>query len=63
MVMLITSRTQRDTQELLKSLEERDTMSDIMVNWVNIFQTDFMAEIYSKSPVRAFGKVLRMNFS
>ena len=61
--MLITSRTKRDNQELLKSLEERDTMSDIMVNWVNIFQTDFMAEIYSKSPVRAFGKVLRVNFS
>ena len=30
--------------------------------WVNKFQTEFMAEIYSESPVRAIGKVLLMKF-
>ena len=29
-----------------------------MVIWVKIFQTELMSEIYSKSPVRAIGKIL-----
>ena len=31
--------------------------------WVKFFQTEFMAEIYYESPVRAFGRVLLIKFS
>ena len=31
--------------------------------WVKIFQTEVMVEIFSKSLVRAIGKVLPMKFS
>ena len=34
-----------------------------MVIYVNFFQTELMVEIYSKSLVRAIGKVLLMEFS
>ena len=34
-----------------------------MVMWVNIFQTELMVEIHSKSLVRAIAKVLLMKFS
>ena len=34
-----------------------------MVIWVTNFQTELMVEIYSKSLVRAIGKVLLMTFS
>ena len=34
-----------------------------MVIWDNIFQTKLMVEIYSKSRVRAIGKVLLIKFS
>ena len=34
-----------------------------MVIWVEIFQTEIMVEIYSKSLVTAIGKVLLMTFS
>ena len=34
-----------------------------MVIWDNIFQTRLMVEIYSKSRVRAVGKVLLIKFS
>ena len=34
-----------------------------MVIWVRIVQTELMVEIYSKSLVRAIGKVLLMRFS
>ena len=34
-----------------------------MVIWDNFFQTELMVEIYSKSQVRAIGKVLLMKFS
>ena len=35
----------------------------MVVIWVQIFQTEFLVEIYSKSLVRAVGKVLLMTFS
>ena len=35
----------------------------IVVIWVNDFQTELMAKIYFKSPVRAIGKVSLMKFS
>ena len=39
-------------------------MRSIVVIWVNRFQTELMAEkIYSKSLVRAIGKVLLIKFS
>ena len=34
-----------------------------MVIWVEIFQTEIMVEIYSKSLVTAISKVLLMTFS
>ena len=34
-----------------------------MVIWVNNLQTELMAEIYSKSLVRAIGKVFLMKLS
>ena len=34
-----------------------------MVIWVNNLQTELMVEIYSKSLVRAIGKVFLMNLS
>ena len=34
-----------------------------MVIWVNNFQTEIMVEIFSKSLVRAIGKVLLMKLS
>ena len=40
-----------------------DPTCSIMVIWVNIFQTELVAEIYSMSLVRAIGKVLLMKFS
>ena len=38
-------------------------MHSIVVIWVNIFQIEFMAEVYFKSLARAIGKVLLMKFS
>ena len=38
-------------------------MHNIGVIWVKKCQTELMAEIYSKGPVRAIGKVLVMKFS
>ena len=35
----------------------------MVVIWVQNFQTEFMVEIYSKSLIRAIGKVLLMKFS
>ena len=35
----------------------------LLVIWVKFFQTELMVEIYSKSLVRAIGKVLLMTFS
>ena len=35
----------------------------IVLIWVNIFQTELMVEIYSKSLVRAISKVLLVKFS
>ena len=34
-----------------------------MTIWVNIFQAEFIAEIYSESPARAIGKVLLLKFN
>ena len=34
-----------------------------MVIWVKKIQTEIMVEVYSKSVVRAIGKVLLMKFS
>ena len=42
---------------------ERDTTRRIVVIQVNIFQNELMVEIYSKSLVRATGKVLLIKFS
>ena len=42
---------------------ERDTARSTVVIWVNIFETELMVEIYSKSLVRTIGKVLRMTFT
>ena len=39
------------------------TVVGIVVIWVKILQTALMVEIYSKSLVRAIGKVLLMKFS
>ena len=39
------------------------TTRSIVVIWVKHVQTELMSEIYSKSPVRAIGKVLLMKFS
>ena len=41
----------------------REPTHSIVSQWVNIFQTEFMAEIYSESPLRAIGKVLLMTVS
>ena len=35
----------------------------LVVIWVNFYQTELMVEIHSKSLVRAIGKVLPMKFS
>ena len=40
-----------------------DPTGSIVAIWVNFFQTELMVEIYSKSPVRAIGKVLLMKFT
>ena len=41
-------------------LAQREPTNNIVVIWVKIFQTEIMAEIYSKSLVRVIGKVLPM---
>ena len=38
------------------------TLSIVFI-WINIFQTELLAEFYSNSPVRTIGKVLPMKFS
>ena len=38
-------------------------MSHVTILFEPIFQNDLMVEIYSKSLVKAIGKVLRMQFS
>ena len=40
----------------------RDITCSIVVIRVNIFQNELMVEIYSKSLIRAIGKVLLMKF-
>ena len=42
---------------------ERDTTRTIVVIQVKHFLNELMVEIYSKSPVRATGKVLLVKFS
>ena len=41
----------------------REPTHIIVVIWVIFFQTELVAENYSKSPVRAIGKVLLMKFT
>ena len=41
----------------------REPTRSIEVIWVHFFQTELMVEIYSKSLVRAIGKLLLMKFS
>ena len=48
--------------ETLRDRPQRDTTRSIVVIWVNIFQTELMIEIYSKSQVRAIGKVVLIKF-
>ena len=38
-------------------------MHRIVVIWIKVFQTELMVKMYSKSLVRAIGKVLLMKFS
>ena len=45
------------------TLNGRVPTHGIVVIWVNIFQTEFMVEMYYKSLVRAFGNVLLMKSS
>ena len=40
-----------------------DPTRSIVVIWVKYLQTELMVEIYSKSLVRAIGKVLLVKFS
>ena len=40
----------------------RDTTRSIVVIWVKVFQKELMVEIFSKTVVRAIGKVFRMKF-
>ena len=49
--------------QLYKVCFLKEPTRSIVVIWVNIFQTELMAKIYSKSPVRAIGKVLLTEFS
>ena len=45
------------------SYSQSDPTRSIVVIWVNNFQTELMVEIYSKSLVRAIGKVSLVTFS
>ena len=47
----------------LCGMSNREPTRSIVSIWVTNFQTEFMAEIYSESPVRAIGKVLLMKVS
>ena len=42
---------------------QSNTTRSIVVIWVKFFQTELMVESYSKSLVRAIGKVLLVKFS
>ena len=39
-----------------------DLKWNVVIKWVHFFQSELMVEIYSKSLVRANGKVLLMKF-
>ena len=52
-----------DTVAHVTLMTKRDTTSSIVVIWVKILQTELVIEIYSKSQVRAIGKVLLVKFS
>ena len=43
--------------------DEFSLIRSIVVIWFKVFQTELMVEIYSKSLVRAIGKVLLIKFS
>ena len=45
------------------TLTDSEPTRSIVVIWVINFQTELVVEIYSKSLVRAIGKVLLMKFS
>ena len=42
---------------------EREPTCSMVVTWVKNFQTELIAEVFSKIPVRAIGDLLRMKFS
>ena len=50
------------TSDFVDSLGLREPTHSIVAIWVRIFQTELLVEIYSKSLVRAIGKVLLMKF-
>ena len=54
-VMLISSS--------LNTISLRDTKRSIVVRQSNLFHTELMVEIYSKSLIRAIGEVLLIKFS
>ena len=59
---LLPSGSEQHEVLLFESIQ-REPTCNIVVMWVKIFQTELMPEIYSKSPVRAIGKVLLVKFS
>ena len=57
-MILLSSFSQLEDMDL-----KREPTRSIVVIWVNNLQTELMVEIYSKSLVRAMGKIFHMKLS